>query len=1163
MPNWTKEQQNAIDARNCNILVSAAAGSGKTAVLVERVLQRMLDVSNPVNIDRMLIVTFTNAAAAEMKARINRALTDFIRQFPNHSNALHQLSLLPGAKICTIDSFCINLVRDNFFKLGIAQDFKILEDSQRSVLEQSVLDSIVEQLYQEDDETFRQLVELLSTTKNNDDLMKAVKRIDHYITSQPFPLEWLEETAQLYRPDLTFDSSEFKHYLVKEINAYLDYFKQVISQTQSVLYPEDELFDKYSNVLNADIKIINTFEEALDKTWDEIKEVAQSVKFSTTPYKRNYTSKVKEIVSDNRKVYAGADGMFKKDILPMLSATSDEIKQDNEILYPLLQKLIELVKQFHSGVMELKHELNAYTFSDIEHFAIELLFTRDEQGRLERSDIAKELESSFDEILVDEYQDTNAAQNTLFEMLSSGRNRFMVGDVKQSIYRFRLAEPHIFNAMKDRYSSYQKNSTDAEQKIILDKNFRSRKGICDFTNFVFSKIMSRKTGEINYDASEYLNYGAQYPDTSTPSVQLNLMQTPEGDDSVTYEAHQLAKYITDKVNSGELIQDGDVQRPIRYGDFAVLLRSAKSSMPVYTKILSEHGIPVFANNKTNLFDTNEVAILVSYLRVIDNPMQDIPLLATLMSVFYGYTPDDIAYARIHFKANNLYTSISQDKEHFSRFLEEIAKYRKYASTMCVEDFLRQLLSDTSYLAVIAAMGNGEQRKLNVLKLIDLARNFDRGENVGLTAFVRYIDSITEAKLAVEGADAAYMTDNKVSIMSVHKSKGLEFPVCILADASHQFNKDDLKDLIMLNNQYGVGLKVNNEEGLYRYNSIQYDCIKSINRNELMSENLRVLYVAITRAKEQFVCFASLKNLESINRLSKKIIGNSINPIVVSKAMNDAELLLLCALQHKDGAILRSLCSADIPVDTSFDFEMQINLLDGEFEEPVQTDIQVPYDASLTEQIAKRLSYRYERTALSGYASKRTASALDETDSGYQYVATSQPSFMNTTGMTAAERGTAMHEFMQHCDYSNAKTNLDKEIKRLTEHAFLTEQQAQSLSREKLSHFFNSDFARRMFDSDRIYRELKVSSFVPLNELEDTDYTDKVLIQGIADCVFEENGELVLVDYKTDKTDSEEELLQRYQKQVAFYKSAVEKTLEKPVKEMLLYSFYLEKTCIYK
>lgn len=1167
MPKWTEPQQNAIDARGSNILVSAAAGSGKTAVLVERVIRLITDVELNVDVDKLLIVTFTNAAAAEMKKRISNALLNIIKENPNDTNAQRQLSLLPNANVSTIDSLCLNLARENFYKLGIEQDFKILDNFEIEKLELTAMNELFDSLYEEDNKGFKSLVDMFSTTKDDKGFADVVRRISHFISAQAFPDAWLDEVCELYNPEVDLNQSFCASYVADETLKLMDVVIDLINRSKEVLSEFDEKQKKLLDFLDGEKSIVDAI-TANVHDWDREVEILNNISFQRFPSAK---CDGKEFVKANRD-------MWKKIILnqvaPLYCVTSDEYKKDCEILYPAIKQLANIVKLFNQKTFEMKKEINSFSFSDTEHFAINLLLAVDENGKIERTDLAKELESGFYEILVDEYQDTNYLQDSLFAALSNGKNRFMVGDVKQSIYKFRLAMPFIFTDKKDQYTPYDKNSDSTSQKIILSNNFRSRKGVCEFVNFVCSNIMTREVGGIDYTEEERLNSSADYFKTDVPSVQIKIVECLYNSNHDEIEAHRIARYILDKVKNKEQIKDGDTVRDIRFGDFAILLRSAKKKMNTIVDVLSQYGIPTVANNKVNLFENKEVIVLLNFLRVIDNPTQDIPLLATLMSVFYGFTADDISQAKVDFPYGNLYSSVSSS-DIFSKFTEDVKKYREYASSMSVENLIRQIIEDTSYLSLISALGNHEQRVQNVMFLVGIAKKFDNGENIGLTAFIRYVDAVIENKFGVESASVNEAGKNAVAVMTVHHSKGLEFPICIYACTNSKYNKDDVnKGPLQLNARHGIGLKVYDKERLCRYKSLQFNVLRDINMYELMSENLRVLYVAMTRAKEQFVTFISEATDECIaNRVSQKLIQSSdatVSPFVVKNAITDAELLTMCALIHKDGKFLRDMsCNENIVIDFDSDFDLDIEYIDkpeeGEFVKVDTTEKEqtAAVDEKLLSQIKEKLGFNYSRLALSDFTSKRTASSLDAAEQDFKYLTSSKPAFLSKANMTAAQKGTAMHAFMQFCDYKASKENLEGEIERLVSLSFLTGQQADSLDRKKLSALFNGEFARRMFGSDNIYREIKVSSFVPVSEIEDTDYTDEVLIQGIADCVFEENGELVLVDYKTDRADSEEELLERYKNQIAFYKKAVSKTLCKPVKEALLYSFSLNKVCIYK
>lgn len=1162
MRKWTQPQSNAINARNRNILVSAAAGSGKTAVLVERVISLITNPKNPIDIDKLLIVTFTNAAAAEMKSRIASSLNTLIKD--NKENELYkrQLSLLSNAKICTVDAFCIELVRENFYNLSINQDFKIIEDSELQLIEDSVINEVIDEEFEKGNKGFIKLINAFTLPNNDKFFIDLIKRILRFIYAQPFPYKWLDRAISSYSPDVEFNKTIWYEYINVQLKKLFDLGKKLIEENRALVKFEDEkLNSKFNDLFDNDLTEFTRFENAYKKSWNDLV-YEREAKFATLPPTTKIDSSIAVLIKNNREIYKG---ILTKEIPSFFVSDQDEYKNDMTELTEILCSLSEIVKECDKRIMLEKRERNSFSFSDTEHFAIDLLFKLNEKDEIIKTDLADNLSSSFYEILVDEYQDTNEAQDLLYKYLSNGKNLFAVGDIKQSIYRFRLAMPHIFNQKKKEYLPYNEFDNEIYSKIILDRNFRSRKGICSFVNFIFSNIMSEEIGELDYSSEEFLNCGAEYKESSIPSAQIKILNGVKGEDTDKLEATYIAQTIINKINSKEQIKDGDTYRDIRYGDFVILIRSLKSHINNYSEVLTEYGIPVICDNSTNLFDNQEIKMLMSLLRTIDNPTQDIPLLSTMMSPFYGFTPQDMAEIKIESRSSSLHKSVFSSKnQRVIDFLNDISALRKISVTMSVAGFIRYLVDDKGLVAYINAMGNGEQRYQNILKLISFANNFDNGVNVGLTAFVRYIDKIIASDKNVESAKLSVGNEDAVTIMSVHHSKGLEFPVCIYAGTNRQYNKSDLYDKLLLNTHLGLGIKCHNEESLYQYKTIPYAVIKDKNTIELMSENLRVLYVALTRAKEQFITFITCDNLESkIKKLSSCIIEERISPYMLKKRNSDAELFLLCSLLHPQGKVLRDFIDRDIkPQVTDFDLDIEIKDEIMLSSDNKITDF-VPANEGIIEQIKNKLDFSYEGCNLQNISAKLTASTLDSVDRGFEYITSSKPSFMNKAGLTPAQRGTAMHCFMQHCSFNDAKSNLDAEIVRLVDNGFITSAQAESLDKDKLNSFFNSELYNKMAASNNIYREIKVSSFVKANQVYDIDSDENILVQGIADCVFEEDDGLVLVDYKTDYVKDESELLEKYKKQIMFYKDAVSKTLKMDVKQAILYSFSLNKVCCYK
>lgn len=1162
MPKWTPQQNNAINARGRNILVSAAAGSGKTAVLVERVIKKITDSENPVDIDKLLIVTFTNNAASEMKFRITKSLKEILRNEPFNQNAQRQLNLMPNAKICTIDSFCINLVRENFFELGINQDFTNLDENEASLLEDEIISNLTDELFENNDEEFIKLVEQFNTPGNEKPFINAVKKVRRFIYAQPFPYSWAYKMSELYNSNTAFENSKWFEYIKNEADYLISIAKKCVNNNISLLNQIDDskLNEKFENLFLNDKSLIDNVSDLLNTSWDDL------VKLGVPSFARLVsTAKLdEELASEikaNRNTYTN---IIKKEIPAFFICSKEDYVKSLNTLYPIIKKLIEFVKIVDARLMVEKNERNSYSFSDTEHFAINLLFTPD-GDKIIKKELADRLSAEFEEILVDEYQDTNEAQDLLFAYLSNGHNLFTVGDVKQSIYRFRLAMPNIFNSRRKLYTDYNPNDNEKSSKIILDKNFRSSKGICEYVNFIFSKVMSERVGELDYNAQNRLNFGANYKKNDIPSAQIHILDGAKGEETDTREAMQIAKLIRKKIDSKEQIKDGDEYRDIRYSDFAILFRSMKNHVDSYVEVFTDMSIPVQCDNSSNLFENNEIKLILSLLRTIDNPTKDISLLSTMMSPVYAFSADELAQIRIENKQKNFYFSVvNSQNEKVLNFLEDIKNLKKLSVTMSVSNFIRYLVEDKGIVAFINAMGNGEQRYQNILALISFAQKFDSGVNIGLTSFIRYIDKIIDTDKGIDSKSIVSGKDDAVTIMTVHHSKGLEFPICILAGAARSYNTGELTENLLINTVYGFGLKVHNEERMYNIQSIPYSVIKSKSANELMSENLRVLYVAMTRAKEQFITFISCQNIErKMQTLYSKLIDGEITPYAVKSCKSDADIILLCSLFHQNAGQLRELAGCRLFANPA-DFDMSIDIDKSEsFEEDEIKLEKAEYQESTVKEIADKLSYKYDYLPLSNVTSKMTASSLDDSDTNFEYITSSKPAFMNKAEMAPAMRGTAMHTFMQFCNYNFAKDNLDEEIENLVSGGFITEEQGKSLDKKRLASFFNSSLAKRMFNSDKIYREIKVSTFLSANEVYSIDFDDKILVQGIADCVFEESRHLVLVDYKTDRVKDENELLERYKKQLTFYKYAIEKTLKMPVKEVMLYSFYLEKECIYK
>ena len=680
---------------------------------------------------------------------------------------------------------------------------------------------------------------------------------------------------------------------------------------------------------------------------------------------------------------------------------------------PAVEMMMTLAQDFYRRMDTEKRERNVIDFNDMEHMALNILVKKTENG-MEYTKAADDLSAYYEEILIDEYQDSNMLQEVILTAVSKGKyneadnNIYMVGDVKQSIYRFRLAMPQIFMAKKDSYTPYNRLHPAFPAAITLDKNFRSRAGVCAYVNQVFSLFMTRRVGELDYTQSEYLNPFDSTPPDSVPHAALHILDAVTGKDHVMDEPMAVARLIAKKVQSGETVQDGDSRRPLRYGDFAILMRSMRAHAGDYAQALQDLHIPVVCDNATGLFENGEIQLLLSYLQVIDNPMQDIPLLAVLSSPIYGATEDELAEIKLTAGYGRFYSAVfhpdNSCRSCCAALRKDLSFYKKLAVTMPVEAFIRRLIRDKSLFAYIRALGDGQQRQENVETFLSIAGRFDQNGGLGLASFLRYVDSMIRGDGKTDSAPVIVTDENAVKIMSVHHSKGLEFPVCILAGAGRKYNMQDLTGKMLLHPQLGLATKCHQEEGYFDYPTLPLEVLKRESRLAAMSENLRVLYVAMTRAKSQFISFASVRSLESrVKTLAAYMQQGKPLPHLCSKLLYDSDFLLMSALCHPDGGALREMATVEVPVHPA-DFALQVVFHTPETEAPVQTaERETAADPCIVEQIREKLDYTYPYAALSKVSGKRNASALDEAVFTGAYVARSVPAFLQPDGLTRPRR----------------------------------------------------------------------------------------------------------------------------------------------------------------
>lgn len=1174
---WTTDQQHAIECCKGSVLVSAAAGSGKTAVLVERVIRRLTDKDNPCSAEDLLIVTFTRAATAQMREKIGAAILKRLSEDPTDRHLRRQYMLLPFAKICTIDSFCNDLVRENFHALGISPDYSLLDNETAVIMKNDVCEAMLERAYEEDsDGSFSGLSDMMSSGSSDEDFAKLIIKMYDISTAYPFPDLWLDSLIEEYsQPDI--NKSCWGGIIKKYVCDMLDYCVSSSNDMMTAMESDPIVADAYGAAVQSDINMYAELREKVNRDWDEALEAFNTVKYmGLGRVSKGYESETKNAVMTARKKLKD---LLKK-VPNIMCVSSGEHSEDVRLMRGPVTKLIELVKQFGREYSAEKDKMNSADFSDILHRALNLLAVSDGRGGYIKTDLARELSSHYVEILVDEYQDINEAQDMIFKAISADENNlFTVGDVKQSIYRFRQAMPEIF--LRRRSTTHSFESGKYPLGITLGSNFRSRVGVTSCVNYIFRQLMSTEAGELEYDDSEALNAAAKYPERDTPDCELHVV-TDKGNraDTLEAQARYVAKYIERTVREGKmLVTKGGALHPASYGDFCILLRTAKNVSSVYANALSERGIPVFSPETGGFFEAAEISFILSLLRVLDNPVQDIPLAAVMLSPLFGFSAGELADIRASAKerleageTEPLYRSVAasadEGDEKAAAFLKKIESLRRLSLTLSAGELVRRVCEETGFDAIAGAMPDGERRRLNIGLLCDYAEKYEAAGNLGLSGFIRFIDKV--ARTSGDLATAARPSENAdiVRIMTVHQSKGLEFPICIFADMQHAFNERDNTESVLISSSAGLGMKRRTEDGISVYDTASRRAAVITSERMGRSEEMRVLYVALTRAKENLVMVTSVPNPEKgLAKVAVECgIGERANPFAVLRMNNFSDLVLMALMRHPAADELRKLSGVDVPIflPEKDRFKLKVVVSDSEsFMTESANEQKIAAKPVFFDEVCERLDYSDPRSVLSSVPAKRAASDGSERGINREYFASSRPAFMSSGGLTPAQRGTATHKFMQFSNYAAARAGIESELARLVDDGFLSEDEGKAVNIGAAKRFFMSPLAERIFASDNVMREKKFAALFPAKffypELTGEAAEEKIVVQGIADCVFVEDGELVIVDYKTDTGVDAEALLDRYSAQLGIYREALSQALGMPVKETLLYSFFMNST----
>ncbi len=1172
--NWTDNQKLAIEARGGSILVSAAAGSGKTACLVERVIRRITEGENPSPIERVLVVTYTKAATAELKARISQKLQELIIKEPSNPWYRRQLLHLPMADISTSDSFCGNLVKEFASVISVDSDYRIADESELSLMKRDAMRKTMEDMYTRRDYDFLNLVEAFAEEKNDSALEKYINEFYKFLCSHPFADTWLKEKFSYYE-----NVEDVIHTVWgKEAVAYslsaIDFGMSLTENSLEILPSVPELSEILYPRVAYDKLFLEELKERLNSSsYDEIRSFLATYKPQPIRADKFKEHPVKLKVAANRKKMKDCHDLIKK----LFKNSEKDAKSDIDSLRPIAAKLFETVLLFSENYGAIKRSKKVADFDDITHRALSILVDRDEKGNVYPSKIAAEVSDRYDEVMVDEYQDANEVQDLIYNCVShNGKNLFVVGDVKQSIYGFRQAMPEIFLKRKNSLLLYNKNEKNYPAKVILEQNFRSRKEVTDYINFVFSQLMSTQIGDIEYNDEEKLVASAPYEAVDYPCAELHLLDLSEKEfpDQSRDEASYIAELIH-KICKNTYIKDGDTKRLVKYSDIAIILRAGTHAV-AYANQLKKLGVPAVCSRKQEFIGTDEINLALNFLKIIDNPLQDIPLASVMMSPIYGFTPDDMARVRAVKKKVPLFSALTEyaqtgdEKTRF--FLEEINKLRTLSVSQPADVFINTLYDYTNLPAVASAafMGNAED---NLRLLITYAEKFEQGTSKGVSAFVDFL-----SRLEIEGddlpaaVDSKTIRDNCVNIMTIHSSKGLEFPVCIIADTHREFRSNSSKN-VLLHSHLGFASMLRDNKLGTTFTTFPRDTIGFAVKNSEMSEELRVLYVAMTRAKEKLIMVASdVRMNKTVENLATSIPRfGKILPFSVRGSTHMSDWLIMCALSHPNGTKLREYAGVDEPeFDSKRNYGMLSVVIDkGNVDyskkySSVDISSEIKYEKvpeNVFEIIKNRFEFEYENSPLCSIPQKVTASELAHRDIEKSFTPQmKKPKFLSDIPLTAAEKGTALHLFFEHCDYEKASENADEEIQRLLKANILTAQQAEVIDKEKIRRFISSEIVSLALSAEKYYREYKFTVNIPASlvteDLEGDIAHTPVVLEGAVDLLIVDDRGITVVDYKTDRVKDAEKLKVMYERQLSLYKNAIEQIFKKPVVRCLIYSVYL-------
>ena len=1187
----TEEQRNIVTDRGGELLVSAAAGSGKTRVLVERLLDRV--TTEKLDIDRFLVITYTKAAAAELRARIAQELAARLAERPNDRHLRRQSTLVYKAQISTIHAFCSMLLRESGHRLDLDPDFRLCDESEAQVLMVRVLDELLDRRYEnlEEGSSFVQLVDTMAAGRDDSRLAQIVLDIYGRIQSHPDPNQWMREQKQVWDLNGITDliQTPWGAFLMEDMRRQAEQCRDRLTRAFSLAQGDELLEVNYGASIARSLEGIEALLQA--ESWDQAASCLP-IPFPAAGRKKKRSREI----SPMEEARAAQNAVRLKELRKrckkqldqlslMISGSSAEQLEEIALTRPAVQALMDLVLEFQTAYSKEKRRRSLVDFSDLEHYAVKLLL--DEKGQ--PTELAHHWSARFEEIQVDEYQDTNQVQNAIFSAISNGGKKlFLVGDVKQSIYRFRLADPTIFLRKYDRFAWGEDAVEGQPRKRVLSRNFRSRMQVLEGCNDLFRNIMSTQFGELNYTDEQALVPGATFPEGEDYALELDLLdlsflgeQDGEKLSKDLMEARFAARRIREMLEKPFLVSDGEGMRPVQPSDIMILLRSPGSVLPHYIRALNEEGIAWSADGGDTLFETTEVNVALSILQIVDNPRQDVALIAALRSPVYGFSSDKLAFLRGESDGDfysTLVRAAEKGDEECFRFLEQLKKLRFGAGDRTCCQLIWHIYEETNILGIFGAMDGGRERQDNLLSLYALAGQLEESGCRSLFQFLLRLERMREygAKLTTS---AGNREREGVSILSIHRSKGLEKPVVLVCGLSRRLNRDDLMRPVLFHPVLGVGPKGMDQERMVEYPTLARQAVARQLEREMMSEELRLLYVAMTRAKEKLVLSIALtEGIKTLERLGEDL-SSPVSPVALEQQQSVGQWVLLHALTRPEASHLRSM--ADLPVVPcgelgpawTIHWVQGNSLAESKAVMGRLTDLP-EHEKESFDGLAERLRWRYPNLASANIPSKLTATqikgrtldleAAEETltagkrrDESHSI---ERPDFAaEERGLTPAQRGTALHLAMQYLplDSDHSVEGIKETVGRLVEEKYLTRLQGEAVDPKPLAAFFESELGRRLKAVKEVHREFKFSILIPAQEYDPKAAEgETVLLQGVVDVWFEDEDGITVLDFKSDRIrpGKEHDRGEEYRSQLETYGRALSAIIGKPVQKKILWFF---------